>query len=43
LYCFIYLLRIACFVSLSLDAADFDNLPKLEHRDFEQLAGNLGK
>jgi hypothetical protein len=44
MYYFIYLLCITCFRSLSLDAADFENLQKLEDQDFEQqLAGNQGK
>jgi hypothetical protein len=31
------------FQSLSLDAADFDNLQELEDQDFEQLVGEQGK
>jgi hypothetical protein len=39
-----YLLCIACFRSLSLDATDFRNLQELEDQDLEQkLAKNLGK
>jgi hypothetical protein len=36
MYCFIYLLCIACFCSLSLDAIDFSNLQELEDQDFDQ-------
>ncbi len=43
MYYFIYLFCIACFWSLSLDAADLNDLHELEDQDFEQLAGNPSK
>jgi hypothetical protein len=44
MYCFIYLLCIACVWLISLDDVDFENLQELEIQDLEQqLAGNSGK
>jgi hypothetical protein len=41
---FIYLLAIACFRLLSLDANKFGNLQELDFQDFEQQpAGEQGK
>jgi hypothetical protein len=41
---FIYLFTIACFLSLSLGADDFENVQELDFQDFEQqLAGEQGK
>jgi hypothetical protein len=41
---FIYLFAITCFRSLSLGAADFENLQELDFQDFEQQpTGEQGK
>jgi hypothetical protein len=36
MYCFIYLLCMACCLSLSLGVVDFENIQELEDQDFEQ-------